>query len=104
MTQFRPVIGENEADFLGATTFKRGVAEEVYYETVTISGESVAGGMTDRGPIRLSADPLVEEGIAFLQQPGRAQGKLPGAGYWFLVAMAAASAFWISGGHVLFSR
>ncbi len=31
MTQFRPLIGENDMDFLGATTFNRGVAEEIRF-------------------------------------------------------------------------
>ncbi len=105
MTQFRPMIGENDMDFLGATAFNRGVAEEIEFETVMAPASPAPGGIVDRTSIRLSTQPLpVDEGIAILQPPDRSQGKLPGFGYWFLVTLAAISAFWISGGHVLFSR
>lgn len=105
MRQFRPAIGENDMDFLRSMPFNRGVAEEIHFETVTAPTSPVPGGIVDCVSIRLSAPPLpVEVGIAILQTPDRSQGKFPGFGYWFLVTLAAISAFWISGGHVLFSR
>lgn len=100
MVQFRPMNGGNDTNFLGATTFDKGVAEESCFETV-MAPERIAG----RAPYRSGAQPrTVDEGIAILQPPGRAQGTLPGFGYWLLVALAAISVFWISGGYALFSR
>ena len=105
MTQFRPLIGENDMDFLGATTFNRGVAEEIHFETVIAPASPTPSGAVDRTPVRPPMQPLpVDDGIAILQRADRSQGRFPGFGYWFLVALAAASAFWISGGYVLFSH
>lgn len=103
MAQFRPVIAECDLNFLGARPFDRGVAEDIHFETVMPPEYTAASGVANHASVQSSARSLPDDdGTSILQTVDNEQGKMPGFGYWLFVALVAASAFWICGGHTLF--
>ncbi len=83
---------KNDTNFFTAQPFDKGMAEEACFETI-LPADSVAAPAP-----RPSPD---DDGIAILQSRDYVQGRMPGFGYWLLVALVAVSVFWISGGHTL---
>ncbi|QND50752.1 hypothetical protein HB779_01755 [Phyllobacterium sp. 628] len=76
--------------------FDKGGVEDAIYETVgPLSQVQLFPRSPDTG--------TPGSRMAILRRSHHRQSRMPGFAYWLLVAIIAASTFWISGGHVLFT-
>lgn len=97
IAQSRASAGKNDANILTTKAFDRACAEEACFETIMLSAHNMATARPVERPLPGDSK------ITILQRSEKTQGKMPGFGYWLFVALVALSAFWITGGHTLFT-
>lgn len=94
IARFKTMSGDTVSHIVPALHFDKGGAEDAVYESMSPPSS------------RQSPDTLfpVNARMTILQKSQEVQARMPGFAYWLLVLLVAASTFWISGGHVLFSQ
>lgn len=84
----------NEAmNIASAQAFAMPDIEDASFETIMPGGSAINA----HAEVAATAG-----GFAIFTPAVSGRPSLPGFGYWLVVALAALSAFWIAGGHVLF--
>jgi hypothetical protein len=91
------MIENKENQILDTAPIDKHGAEDVNFETLT-PGQDSAG--LDSWQRLLPSD----EAMTILHTADHGAGRRPGFGYWLFVALMAASVFWVSGGHSLFTQ
>jgi hypothetical protein len=89
-------LSPDAMNFATAQAFGLPEIEDASFETIIPGAEVLIAAGTGQ------AAATDDQGFAIFTTAISARRALPGFGYWLFVALAALSAFWIAGGHVLF--
>ncbi|KXF79339.1 hypothetical protein ATN84_06415 [Paramesorhizobium deserti] len=91
-----------EGDRKGFSGFRvDNVVEDAEFESIAPQGDRPRV-MQSSAPAPFEPDHLAILKTGTRRRFVSPEGRLPGTAYWALVVLAASSAFWMSGGHVLF--